>query len=336
MISAIVVSLIIFSFIFNTNFSNGLTFLSSNRIFKEIFKGEVLGANEFLYQNVNEIDQFTSKEGLVDQISVYSPSKLPTSSSKEDKTIDFNLLAASGAVLDCQESNIIFEKKSNEAKPIASITKLVTALVFLDNNPGWDKIYEIQPQDSREGGKENLFKGEKIRVKDLFYTSLVGSDNTATIALINSTGLTEQEFVIKMNEKINQYNLKRTYFKDPVGLDNNNISTAIEVANFSKIAFTNEEISQACSTKSYEFKTLQGRKKIINNTNELLDNFIGEGIDIIGGKTGYVEASGYCLVSKFRNKVGKEIISVILGAESDKERFSQTKELVNLVYNKLK
>ncbi len=130
--------------------------------------------------------------------------------------------------------------------------------------------------------------------------------------------------------------LKNTNFKDPIGLSDNNISTAREVAKFSKIALASDEISKACLTKKYEFTTAQGRRKIVYNTNELLDSFREDSINILGGKTGYVEASGYCLVSKFRNEAGREIIAVVLGAENDSARFNQTEELVKLVYQNFK
>jgi len=247
-------------------------------------------------------------------------------------TAEFNLLANSGAAIDCQSGTMIFNKRADRPQPIASITKLVTALVFLDHNPGWEAIYQIQPADKREGGRIYLFTGERVKVKDLFYLSLVGSANTATIALVNATGLTSEEFVEKMNLKMLELGLKNTRFHDPSGLDNANISTAREVAKFSRVALANEHIRQASLTKKYEFKTLGGRKKIVYNTDALLDNFPQNGVKIIGGKTGYLNASGHCFVGKFINQAGQEIITVVLGADSNKARFSQTKELVNWIY----
>jgi D-alanyl-D-alanine carboxypeptidase len=227
--------------------------------------------------------------------------------------------------MDCQNDNIIFEKNADQLWPIASITKLVTALVFLDYNQGWEKIYEIKSSDKREGGRIYLFTGDKVKVKDLFYFSLVGSDNTAT------TGLTEKEFVQKMNEKMQRLDLTNTKFIDPIGLNNNNVSTAKEIAKFTKIALANKDICQASLSKKYEFTTLAGRKKVIYNTNELLNKYPDKEINLIGGKTGHMEAAGYCLVSKFKNN-SHEIITVVLGAASDYDRFSLTQRLVDEVY----
>ncbi len=167
----------------------------------------------------------------------------------------------------------------------------------------------------------------------MFYFSLVGSDNTATAALVNSTGLSEQEFVAKMNGKVKDLGLKNTRLVDPVGLGDANISTAREVAYFARIALANPDISRASLTKNYEFTTEQGRRKTIATTNELLNSFSEQGIENLGGKTGHVNSAGYCLVNRFKNNENKEIITVVLGATSESSRFSLTKKLVDLYYS---
>lgn len=252
---------------------------------------------------------------------------------KAEPTItDYDFPAQNGLILDYNDDSLFFAKRPDRSWPIASITKLFTAYTFLDYNPGWETSYEIKAEDKREGGKIYLFTGDKVTVKDLFYFSLVGSDNTATAALVRSTGLSEAEFVEKMNTKIKELGFKNTRLVDPVGLRDGNISTAREVALFAKLALAKEEISRASLTKTYEFNTEQGRKKTITSTNELLSSFPNGGISILGGKTGHVDASGYCLVSQFKNYDGQAIITVVLGADSDSSRFSLTRKLVDLYY----
>jgi len=260
--------------------------------------------------------------------------KLPASQDKEPAApaVEFNLPAENGAVLDCQRDDLYFAKRPDRAWPIASITKLFTAYTFLDYNPGWEKVYEIKLTDKRNGGKIYLFTGDKVKVKDLFYFSLVGSDNTATAALVSSTGLSEEDFVKKMNLKIKDLGLANTRLVDPVGLSDGNISTAREVAEFAKIALADEEISRASLTQRYEFTTQQGKSKTIASTNQLLKGFLKGDINILGGKTGYVNSAGYCLVSQFKNQAGQSIVTVVLGAASDGDRFSLTKKLVELYY----
>ncbi len=261
--------------------------------------------------------------------------KLPQSQIKEataGETVDFDLAAENGAILDSQNYNLFFSKRPDRAWPIASITKLFTAYTFLDYNPGWDAIYEIKAEDKREGGKIYLFTGDRVKVKDLFYFSLVGSDNTATAALVSSTGLTEEEFVAKMNNKIKDLGFKNTRIVDAVGLMDGNISTAREIAQFANVALEVDEISRAVLTKKYEFTTEQGRLKAIASTDELLNSFFEQGISILGGKTGHINASGYNLVSKFINQDGRAIVTVVLGADSEASRFGLTRKLVDLYY----
>ena len=260
--------------------------------------------------------------------------KLPQSPSREAAagTVSFDLAAENGAVLDCQSYNLFFSKRADRAWPIASITKLFTAYTFLDYNPGWETIYEIKAEDRREGGKIYLFTGDKVKIKDLFYFSLVGSDNTATAALVNSTGMTEEEFVVKANDKIKDLGFKNTRIVDAVGLKDASISTAREIAQFANIALGIDEINRAVLTKEYEFTTEQGREKAIANTNELLDVFPEQEISLLGGKTGHINSSGYCLVSKFEGADGRAIVTVVLGADSEASRFGLTKKLVELYY----
>ncbi|MDD4271546.1 MAG: serine hydrolase [Patescibacteria group bacterium] len=261
--------------------------------------------------------------------------KLPLNQVKEAvaETIDFDLAAENGAILDCQNYNLFFSKRPDRTWPIASITKLFTAYTFLDYNPGWETIYQIKAEDKREGGKIYLFTGDRVKVKDLFYFSLVGSDNTATAALVSSTGLTEEEFVVKVNDKIKGLGLKNTRIVDAVGLRDENVSTAREIAQFADIALGEEKINRAALTKKYEFTTEQGRKKSIVSTNELLNIFPEQDISMLGGKTGHINSSGYCLVGKFKNANGQAIVTVVLGADSEASRFGLTKKLVDLYYN---
>lgn len=245
---------------------------------------------------------------------------------------EINIDCSKSCALDLETGKAIYDKNKDEAAPIASITKLMTALVFLDHNPGWDTIYEISREDRIEGGKEYLFLGEKATVKDLFYTSLVGSANGATLAMVHSTGMTEKQFVEEMNKKAASFGLLKTNFEDATGLSNKNISTAHETAMLAKYALEQEEINKATLKKIHEFKTVQGAKKKIYTTDYLLENFSEDGIRIIGGKTGYTEAAKYCFVGIFTDKNGNRIITSVLGGDSKNSRFSETKKLAEWVY----
>lgn len=247
-----------------------------------------------------------------------------------DKDYGIKLSASSAIAIDVDGNEEIFSQHPDEVQSIASITKLMTSLVFLDYNPGWDKFYTFKETDKRSGGKDCFFAGDKVKVKDLFYAMLVASDNSAVISLINSAGLTEGEFVKKMNEKAQELGLNNTHFFDPTGLHNGNVSTAREVAKFARLALDKEEIKDAVLTRKYKFETEQGKQKVVFSTDQMLKN--NDSLYTIeGGKTGYLNSAGYCFVGKFKNDK-QELVTVVLGAADKDARFEETKKMLNWVY----
>jgi len=301
----------------------------------------------------NELKDFENKEGMVLGVSAeiidndyekafFSNNTFPQSNyiyflpPRKQSNEEIELNAYSGSVLDCGSGSVIFEKEAEKEVAIASITKLMTALIFLDTNPDFESEYIVSPQDRVEGGKIYLFNGDRVKIRDLFYLSLVGSANTATRALVNSTGMSQEEYVKAMNIKADSLGLKNTKFVDPIGISAYNVSTAKEVAKLAKTALENKYINEATLTDKYEFTTLTGKKKIVYSTDDLLTNFPQNGIKIMGGKTGYIEAANYCFVGKFTDVNNNEIITVILGSPDKYSRFTETRRLAEWIYTAYK
>ena len=243
------------------------------------------------------------------------------------------LAADKGAVLAAHDHYFLFLKNADASQPIASITKLMTALVFLDNNPGWNKVYQITAADNVSGGRLNLFLGDRVTLRDLFYTSLVASDNGATLALVHATGLSEEAFVTKMNERAKTLGLLQTHFKDPIGLSDDNVATAREVALLAQAALSRPEIRDATTKSEYRFTTLDGRDKLIESTDYLLLNPGPSSFQVLGGKTGYTDQAGYCFVGWFKDVSGGEFIAAVLNAAGKNDRFLESRNLVNWVVN---
>ncbi len=250
---------------------------------------------------------------------VKSPSKKPGSE-------PLKIASRSAYALDRNSGTVIYEKDASRRYPIASITKLMTALTFLDYRIDWEKEYTIEKSDRREGGRIFLYEGEQAKVKDLFYASLVGSGNSETIALVRSSGADERGFVERMNAKAAMLGLGNTVFKDPIGLDAANQSTAREVARIAQAALGRPEIARATLTGSYSFTTGGGRKVVVATTDRLLDSLKGSGLRLLGGKTGYIDEAGYCFVGRFSSDSLKdeEIVSVVLGAPDIRARFAES------------
>ena len=304
---------------------SGLSFFGDINANLEIGEGRVLGVSAEIIDNDYETVVFGNNTfPKSDYVYTLPPQK------QSDEEIDLN--SYSSSVLDCKSGKSIFNKEAERQVPIASITKLMTALVFLDNNPDFESEYIVLPQDRVEGGKIYLFNGDRVKLKDLFYLSLVGSANTATRALVNSTGMSLEEYVKAMNIKADSLGLKNTKFVDPIGLSSFNVSTAKEVSKLAQIALRNKYINEATLTDKYEFTTLDGKRKIVYSTDDLLTNFPQNGIKILGGKTGYIEAAEYCFVGKFTDNQGHEIITVVLGSPDKYARFKETRKLVEWIY----
>ncbi|MDD3285534.1 MAG: serine hydrolase [Patescibacteria group bacterium] len=259
--------------------------------------------------------------------------RLPLNDDAAPQKMPAPSIAAKSAAVLTDDGHVWLEAKAPERRQaIASITKLMTALVFLEHNPGWEKEYTISRADMVEGGKVNLFLGETVRVKDLFNASLVASDNGATLALARSTGLSETEFILAMNNKAKDLGLLQTEFADPVGLSNNNLSNARDVARLAQAALSREEIEKSVALPAYRFQTLQGRDKLLESTDWLLDSSSSSALKALGGKTGYTDQAGYCFVGRFQDKDGRSVIVAVLDTGGKNERFLQARALASWAF----
>lgn len=248
-------------------------------------------------------------------------SKLPHKIDNESMGVKIS--AQSAAVLDWDSESVLWQKNAHEQRSIASITKLMTALVFLDYNPGWNKEIVMTIDDEVGGVSPTLMRGERATVEDLFYIALTASDNNAISALVRSTGLSKESFVERMNQKAANLGLENTNFVGVTGLKDNNKSTALEVLKLAKAAFSNRYIKDATSRKVYNFVDLDGKAHQAMSTNRLLDSYLS----VEAGKTGHITASGFCLVSEISGENGQKIIGVVLGSVSNDHRFQDLKIL---------
>ncbi|HBV57863.1 MAG TPA: hypothetical protein DEB73_01170 [Candidatus Magasanikbacteria bacterium] len=256
---------------------------------------------------------------------------------RKSNTGDFDIKKntfKSAFVMDEDTENQLFADNENEVRSIGSLTKLMTALVFLDTTPQWDKIVAIEAADGSQG-RLNVIEGEQATVKDLFHVSLISSSNNATMALARSTGLSMEEFVKKMNVKAVDLGLKQTTFTEPTGLDPANQSTAKEIAWLLKFALSEKAIQEVVVKKNYVFNLMpNGPARSISSTNVLLSERLPVGaIKIVGGKTGFVEEAGYCFAVALENKDGHQIITVVLGSDTHYGRFSEARALVEWVFS---
>lgn len=226
-----------------------------------------------------------------------------------------NLVTAKSAiVMDAKTGEVLFEKDSRTPRPIASLTKIMTAIIFLEHNPGWDNEVEFLQEDDTVPAKISLESGDTLKISDLFYSMLVKSANNAAKALARLTNLNPQYFVWLMNLKAQEYGLGQTKFQEPTGLEAGNVSTAYEYAMLTKNALAIPDIPRATTEATYSFHTIKNNKQIdLENSNKLF----GSDLNITATKTGYTYEAGNCLMTAAKNlATGRELIAVVLNSKS--------------------
>jgi D-alanyl-D-alanine carboxypeptidase len=239
--------------------------------------------------------------------------------------------AKSLLVIDNDSGATLLEKNATTTLPIASLTKLMTALVFLDTRPDWKKKIKMEAADAREGGLVLLLAGDELTVKDLFYLMLVSSTNEAAAAIARVSGI--PDFVSAMNQKAKSLGMSHTFFADFTGLDPANVSCASDLIRLGQAALLNRDIAQAVTSVRYEFFTLNGARKIkAESTDQLLNSFLNKDDYRIGAaKTGHLAEVGYNLFLTQHRRDNKNLTLILLGADSEADRWTEAKGLVECV-----
>lgn len=236
--------------------------------------------------------------------------------------------AQSAIVIDRDTDVVLFQKHPDAVRSIGSVTKLMSALVFLEQNPDLSQIVTLDPEkDYIAGGRVHLGYFNDVELRDVLAASLIGSDNTATQSLVRFSGLTLDDFIARMNMIAQDLEMNSTIFIDPTGISANNMSTARDLVKLLEEAEKNKTIKYFTELPSIVIGQGNGRTVEIENTNGLLTSFLNEGdYDVVGGKTGYLPQAGYVLATTIEE--GEHAVHiVVLGAESKDARVNEAKGL---------
>jgi D-alanyl-D-alanine endopeptidase (penicillin-binding protein 7) len=236
-------------------------------------------------------------------------------------------LHVKAAYVEDASGQVLFQKNPERVYPIASLTKLVTAMVLLDTEPDWDRVVEILPEDVRNSSRSKIRSREEITVRDLIHASLMSSDNVATKALARTCGLDRLEFVRRMNLKADSLGLFGARFVEPTGLSEKNVATAQAVAKLLRTAASNEIVSTIMQKEQYTFVSNRHLHRLVN-TNRLLRSKWR----VTAGKTGYINEAGYCLATNIQAPTGMEITAVLLGAPSNALRFAEARRILDWTF----
>lgn len=247
---------------------------------------------------------------------------------------ELSILSRYAVVYDRSSGKVLWGKDENQKVPMASTTKIMTAIVMMENI-GIDRLNE-EVTVSKEaattiGSRLGLGTGDKITYNDLLYGLMLCSGNDAAVQIAISTAGSVSQFADLMNQKAESLGLTSTHFVTPHGLDRDaHYTTALELAKITDYALKNPKIAQVVSTREYTV-TINGNKKIISNTNELLGYLSG----VNAVKTGYTSKAGRCLVTS-TSRDGFDIITVVLGADTRKIRTQDSIKLIEYTYKNYK
>jgi D-alanyl-D-alanine endopeptidase (penicillin-binding protein 7) len=236
-------------------------------------------------------------------------------------------IRAEAAIIYNPETNeVLWESNAQDQRSIASITKVMTALVFFESGTPLSTKVTVQRADVYRASTTYLRAGYVVTAEDLVNLLLIGSDNAAARVLARTSPYGAAGFVERMNEKAAELGLESTRYADPSGLLATNLSSAYDMARLIAFSAADERIGTIMRKASHT--VYAGNRTItVNSTNHLVRS--GE-YDVLGGKTGFISRSGYCLATLLRlPKTGQQVAVVVLGAKSNQGRFWETRHLFN-------
>jgi D-alanyl-D-alanine endopeptidase (penicillin-binding protein 7) len=261
----------------------------------------------------------------VQRVREYREAQTPLFRTAADGSVIPAIRAEAAIVYNPVTQEVLWEENAQNERSIASITKVMTAVVFLEHALDLTQPVKIERSDVRAASTTYLRANDVVTPNDLLHLLLIGSDNAAARALARTSPFGYAGFIERMNAKAQELGLQHTRYADPSGLVDSNVSSAYDMARLISFAAGDERIASIMRTSSAQIAT--GRRTVnVHSTNKLL---LGGDIDVRGGKTGFIRKSGYCLATLLQVPGGDPVAVVVLGARSSAGRFLETKHLFN-------
>lgn len=247
-------------------------------------------------------------------------------------------LVKAGLIYDYTENRLVWEKNLEEQFPIASLTKMMVALIAMEQisagNVGLEDEVKISKQATYTGGSRVYIKaGQRITVSDLLEAAMIRSGNDAAYALAEYVGGTEEEFVQLMNEKAEGLGMENTCFHNSTGMPlrsnviPDNESTAADLLLLAREMVKYEDILDIASRSTEQIRNANGLYTY-SNRNTLVEKYD----EIDGLKTGYTNAAKYCVVATSK-RCDHRVITILLGVETKRQRYNIAVNLFNNYYS---
>lgn len=250
----------------------------------------------------------------------YSTQPTPKASYKK-----FNTSAPAGIIYDTGSGTNLLEKDISTPRPIASLAKLMTALVIMESHkPNEVVTVGKLPALGAEDQKLGLVEGEEITVGELLKAILIYSANDAANALAIYDSGSIEDFSKKMNDKAKLWGMTNSNFGEPSGLSSENTSTPKDLIKLASVLSTNQTFKEITSTVNLKIYNQDGKAYNLTTTNKILGNG-----GVVGMKTGYTLDAGQCLITAVERN-GRRLITVVLNSP---DRFQESKNMIEWAFN---
>jgi len=242
--------------------------------------------------------------------------------------------AETAILMERDTGEVLFDKNADEKLPPASMTKIMTLLIIMEEleneNLSYDETIRISERAASMGGSQIfLEEGEEMTVEDLLKGVAVASGNDASVALAERIAGSEEAFVTKMNKKVEELGLKNTKFKNSTGLPaEDHYSTSYDMAIIAKELLKYEKITDYTSIYEDYLRKGEENEFWLVNTNKLVKFYPG----VDGLKTGFTNEAKYCLTAT-AEKNDMRVITVVMGAETTKERNAAISQMLDYAFN---
>lgn len=277
----------------------GLGYYTTNKTRPELIKGFVNDSN------VDSIKKYS--ETLITK---YDPEPNWYPSIKNNTLTQPEIAGDAGILVEINSGDVLFEQNSNEKRPIASLVKIMTAIIALEHKNLDEKIYITQSATEVGENSMQLNAGEVFTLEDLLYGLILHSGNDSAYAISENVAGNSDRFVEWMNIKAKKLGMQDTKFTDPSGLDDTAYSTPTDLVKLTRYALKNPQFRKIVSTVEYEiFGTNENKYIYLYNQTNLLTTYPG----VAGIKTGFTEKAGLSLVTYAENE-GREVVGIVLNS----------------------
>lgn len=295
-------------------------------------------AEEVIYDkevtNTNDNVVINEEETNSEELKEKKEMSLEEEQTNEDDDLNLAKNAKSAIMLEASTGKIIYEKNADEQLSMASMTKMMTLLLIMENiengNLKWDEMITASENAASMGGSQIFLEiGEQMTVEDLVKGICIGSGNDAAVAMAERIGGTEENFVKMMNDRAKELGLKNTNFQNACGLDTKgHYSSARDMALIAKELVKHKKILEYTGTYEDYLRKNTDNSFWLVNTNRLVRYY--QGVD--GLKTGYTSEAGYCITTTAKRN-NMRLITVVMGEPTSQVRNAETTTMLDYGFN---